>query len=257
MSSSGTGIGPMTPQDDNSNDVREPTLTKESRPLAGNTFAQPEGQQVSNNEKSSVSGTATQATGTLFASGTQTGTALASATVFETDGPLFGGIATEVPKTGAIVGSLIGVIAVLGLVAGFLLYRRKYMNQNRRKSDSEREALEVSDQFLPSPATVQLEILASLEATLREYETFVSQKAATVAAHERDLTSNVVPEKTAKFEPSNESDLNSSHSRANMGTESDNDNDDLAIAAAAASVAAVTADVVSWTGFMALAVDEH
>ncbi|KAJ3378256.1 hypothetical protein HDU80_002919, partial [Chytriomyces hyalinus] len=165
--------------------------------------------------------TDTQATGTLFSAtavGTQTGTAVASATVFTTDGPFFGGIATEVPKTGAIVGSLIGVIAVLGLVAGFLIYRRKYMNKNQPKTDSERAALEVSDPFLPSPATVQLESLASLEATLREYETLVSQKAAIVAAHERDLTSNVAPEKTsassslfAKFEPSNESDSSSSH----------------------------------------------
>ncbi|KAJ3381244.1 hypothetical protein HDU80_001879 [Chytriomyces hyalinus] len=168
--------------------------------------AQPEGQQVPANTERAT------------AVGTQTGTALASATVSGTDGPLFGGIATEGVKTGAIVGSLIGVIAVLGLVAGFLLYRRKYMNKNRPKTDSEREALEVSDQFLPSPATVQLEILASLAVTLREYETLVSQKAAIVAAHERDLTSNAVTEKTsassslfAKFEPSNESNLSSSH----------------------------------------------
>ncbi|KAI8833228.1 hypothetical protein BJ741DRAFT_612396 [Chytriomyces cf. hyalinus JEL632] len=40
----------------------------------------------------------------------------------------------------------------------------------------------------------KIENLASLETTLREYETFVSQKAATVATRERDFASNVVPE---------------------------------------------------------------
>ncbi|KAJ3264519.1 hypothetical protein HDU77_008381 [Chytriomyces hyalinus] len=94
-----------------------------------------------------------------------TATALANTTIPGADGVLSGSMPTEGPNAGAIVGALIGVIAVLGLVAGFLLYRRKYMNQNRRKSDSEREALEVSAQFLPSPATVQREfpLFSSME----------------------------------------------------------------------------------------------
>ncbi|KAJ3257520.1 hypothetical protein HDU77_002682 [Chytriomyces hyalinus] len=174
MSTAGSGIGPMTTLDNGN--IDSPLVNPESPdtrsigvlPLQNDTspsvpsvnsinIAQPEGQQVLNSTEISVRGTGTLATGTLIATGTQTGTALASATVFETDGPLFGSIATEVSKTGAIVGSLIGVIAVLGLVAGFLVYRGKYMNKNRPKTDSERETLEVSDQFLPSPATVQRE----------------------------------------------------------------------------------------------------
>ncbi|KAJ3379457.1 hypothetical protein HDU80_002473 [Chytriomyces hyalinus] len=122
-----------------------------------------------------------------------TTTTSANTTIPGAEGSLSGSMPTEGPNTGAIVGSLIGVIAVLGLVAGFLLYRRKYMSTNRPKTDSERAAIEANTQFLPSAPIVRPIVRSIL--CLSDTDFSISESVAFQLAHHIKQHAQVLREK--------------------------------------------------------------